>query len=87
MIRIACGLITCDRYEYTARTLASFAEHAGPRSHWVGWWHGDDASQDPRIRPAVQAAGFETVIQQPMRRGARAIRRALITISRGRAGC
>jgi SAM-dependent methyltransferase len=78
MIPIACGLITCDRFDYTTRTVSSLVEHGGPRSHWVGWYHGDDASQDPRVVPAVQAAGFETVLQHPHRRGARAIRRALI---------
>jgi hypothetical protein len=62
--RIAVALLTCDRYDYTERTVSSFLEHNPPEltSRFI-LLHGDDASTDERVVPYVQAAGFETVWQ------------------------
>jgi SAM-dependent methyltransferase len=77
-MRVGLGLITCDRYAYTARTIESVQQYCQPRSDWVGWWHADDASTDARILPLVQAAGFETIRHRHVRGGARALRQALL---------
>jgi len=64
---IAVALLTCDRYDYTRRTLETFAQHNDlSRFHLL---HADDASTDPRIVPLVQSYGFTTVCHQRTRRG------------------
>jgi hypothetical protein len=76
---IALALLTCDRYDYTVRTVDSFLEH-NP-SELLGRFillHGDDASTDERLVPYVQAAGFTTVMQAKKRRGWLGARTALI---------
>jgi hypothetical protein len=64
---IAVALLTCDRYEYTLRTLSSFARH-NDMSKFV-LTHADDASTDPRIVPLAQSYGFKTVLRHETRRG------------------
>jgi hypothetical protein len=60
--RIAVALLTCDRYDYTERTVASFLAHNPFLDRFI-LLHGDDASTDERVVPYVQAAGFKTVWQ------------------------
>lgn len=64
---IAVALLTCDRYDYTAQTLSSFARF-NDLSKFV-LLHADDASTDPRIVPLAQSYGFQTVVQHSIRRG------------------
>lgn len=74
---IAVCLLTCGRYEYTRRTLESFAAQNPDRSKFV-LLHGDDASNDPALLDLVQQHGFLTVVQHRERLGNLALRRALI---------
>ena len=60
--RIAVALLTCDRYDYTERTVSSFLHHNPFLDRFI-LLHGDDASTDERVVPFVQASGFETVWQ------------------------
>lgn len=76
---IAITLLTCDRFDYTARTLASLAAQ-NDLSKFV-LLHGDDASTDDRIVPLVRSYGFRTVVQNREREGWLATRRALIRVA------
>lgn len=71
-MRVALGLITCERYEYTKRTLETFAEHNDLSRFML--LHGDDASVDDRVIPLVQSYGFKT-IHYDERRGVMATQR------------
>jgi GT2 family glycosyltransferase len=64
---IAVALLTCDRAEYTARTLKTFAEH-NDLSRFV-LLHADDGSEDTRNNDLAQSYGFTTVVDHPKRRG------------------
>jgi hypothetical protein len=64
---IAVALLTCDRYDYTRRTLETFAQHNDLSQFKL--LHADDASTDPRIVPLVQSYGFSSVVEQRTRRG------------------
>lgn len=75
---MAVLLQTCDRLDYTRRTLDTFTRHnAG--TPWL-LLHGDDASADPSaMRDLAAAYGFETVVASTgTRRGITATRAALI---------
>lgn len=78
---VAVCLQTCGRVDYTRRTLESFtAVHQNIPSRWT-LLHGDDGSDAPdraQIRSLAAQHGFETVVQHDRRRGARAMRSALI---------
>lgn len=68
MTRIAVCLLTCDRGDYTAKTLRTFWKfnQHDPRMVLL---HADDASTtDFNVRLAA-AYGFETVVQSTVRRG------------------
>jgi hypothetical protein len=67
MKKIALALLTRDRYEYTVKTVESFLKHHNPDDFLL--FHGDDASQDPRILPWLQSKGFKTVMQHPTAMG------------------
>lgn len=73
---IAIALLTCDRYDYTLRTLSSLVEHNDLSRFAL--FHADDASEDPRIVPLAQSYGFQTVVQNPERRGWLRTRTALL---------
>lgn len=73
---IAVCLLTSDRADYTARTVRSFARHnAGdPR---MRLFHADDGSRTDENLNLAYAYGFETVVQNSIRRGWRLSRTAL----------
>ncbi len=73
---IAVCLLTCDRLDYTLRTLSSFAEHNDLSQFAL--FHADDASNDPRVSVAAQSFGFRTVVQNRERKGWLLTRTALI---------
>lgn len=64
---IALALLTCDRHDYTARTLSTFARFNDLRKFIL--LHGDDASTDPRILPLVHSYGFRSVVKNNDRQG------------------
>lgn len=64
---IAVTLLTCERFDYTSRTLESFAHH-NQLTHFV-LLHADDASSDDRVVPLVQSYGFTTVVRNRERSG------------------
>ncbi len=76
---IAVALQTCNRYDYTARTLETFAAH-NDLSRFV-LLHGDDASDDERVRLLPADYGFRTVVQTATRSGWLMTRRALIEVA------
>lgn len=66
-MQIAVGLLTCDRYDYTMRTIESLLLHND-----IGSWklfYADDCSTDDRIRPAVEGCGFCPVAMNEDRKG------------------
>lgn len=82
---ITVALMTCGRYEYTARTLASFAAHNDLRKFQL--LHGDDASDNRKdIARLVKPYGFRTVVQHKTQLGWLPLRTALIAraAARGR---
>ncbi len=77
MKTIAVCLMTCDRPEYTRRTLESFLAHNPDRSRFV-LLHGDDASRESTNLQLARGAGFDTIVQSSVRVGNLAHRMALI---------
>jgi GT2 family glycosyltransferase len=78
-VKIAVALLTCDRVEYTAKTLETFARH-NDLDRFV-LLHADDGSEDTRNEDIAQSYGFTTVVSHEHRRGwlvtrTRLIRRA-----------
>lgn len=70
MTRIAVCLITCDRPEYTARTVESFRDNnAGTGLGRFELLHADDASTSPENYKLANDAGFVTAITHNTRRG------------------
>lgn len=62
-------LLSCERAEYTARTIETFLEHnPGPDPRFK-LWHSDDASADRRVRALADEAGFEPLIHTDKRVG------------------
>ena len=82
--RIALALLTCDRYDYTERTVSTFLEHNQFLERFV-LLHGDDASTDERVMPFMQASGFRTIVQSTKRQGWMKARTALINQAAKRA--
>lgn len=80
---IAVCLQTCNRADYTRRTVESFIAQHPERSRFL-LLHGDDASTESGIAEIVQAAGFETVVQPKTRQGARTMRRLLFDAAQKR---
>ena len=76
---IAVALLTCNRYDYTVRTLDSFARH-NDLSRFV-LLHGDDCSDDLRVRELPNDYGFQTVVQTAVRSGWLMARRALLEVA------
>lgn len=68
---IGVALLTCDRLEYTRRTIATFTEHnaAALAAGALKLWHCDDASTDPKVRKAAAVAGFAPLIYTEERVG------------------
>ena len=66
-MKIAVALLTCDRYDYTVKTVESFLEHNNPDDFML--FHGDDASTEAGLVRYVQSKGFETLVQHTDRRG------------------
>lgn len=64
-------LLSCDRLEYTKRTITSFLGHNGEETLAGEFrlWHCDDASTDTRVRKAASAAGFVPLIYTDQRVG------------------
>lgn len=58
-MRVALGLITCERFDYTRRTLETFAAYSDLASFVL--LHGDDASSDDRVGPLARSFGFQTL--------------------------
>lgn len=75
-MRFAITLLTCDRYDYTQRTLDTLLAHN--RLDGIVLLHGDDASTDARVPALARAAGFDTVLRPKARRGVAAMTEALI---------
>jgi GT2 family glycosyltransferase len=59
-VKIAVALLTCDRVEYTAKTLETFAQH-NDLDRFV-LLHADDGSEDTRNEDLAQSYGFTTVV-------------------------
>ncbi len=78
MTRVAVLLQTCDRLDYTRRTLKTFAQHNTGAPFLL--LHGDDASiESEAVRDLAAQHGFETVVQSyGTRIGVNATRAALI---------
>jgi hypothetical protein len=72
---IAVCLLTCDRADYTERTLRTFAAQNDTSRFRL--LHADDASTDDRVPALAHAYGFQTVARSETRRGWLAMRIAL----------
>lgn len=88
-MRIALTFLTCDRVDYTRRTLETLAAH-NDLSRFV-LLHGDDASVDDAGGELARRLGFETVVQtkalrQRGRRGVAAMTEELFEHA-SRRGC
>jgi|GEM_PF-4823025 len=59
-MKIAVALLTCDRYDYTVKTVESLKRH-NDISDWP-LFYADDASQDARVRPYVESQGFRPLL-------------------------
>lgn len=68
---IAVVLLSCDRLEYTRRTIATFRHHnaGGIDCGTFKLWHCDDASTDPKVRSSAAAAGFAPLVHTEERVG------------------
>jgi hypothetical protein len=76
---IGVTLLTCDRFEYTQRTLDSLAAHNNLSKFAL--FHADDASEDDRIVPLVQSYGFQTIVRNKVRSGWLQTRTKLIKLA------
>jgi hypothetical protein len=66
---IAVVLLSCDRLEYTRRTIATFLEQNAAQLDRFKLWHCDDASTDPGVRRAAADAGFVPLVYTEERAG------------------
>jgi hypothetical protein len=73
---VAVCLITCERYEYTRRTIESFVRLNDVSR--LKLLHADDASEDERICRLANECGFETVSRPSKRQGNMATIRAAV---------
>jgi len=65
--RLVVALLTCDRLEYTRRTVESLLKHHPPGTLML--FHADDASTDPEVCRYVQSRGFDTIVANTTRMG------------------
>lgn len=61
-------LLTCERREYTARTIETFLEHNAACTGFK-FWHCDDASTDAGVRRLAARHGFAPLIHTDKRVG------------------
>lgn len=73
---LAIGLLTCDRDEYTQRTLQTLAEHNDLKM--FGKYHADDASHTVANNVLARHYGFKTLGGAGVKLGATAKKRHLI---------
>jgi SAM-dependent methyltransferase len=83
-MKLAVALLTCDRYDYTVKTVESLLEH-NDTSEWA-LFHADDASTDERVVPYVQSKGFQTVVANKERIGCSPTTDALLQETARRVG-
>ena len=76
-VKIAVALLTCDRSEYTARTVRTFIEKNRDLSRFV-LLHGDDGSEDDTNTRIANDAGFTTILRTGERLGWRFSRPPLL---------
>lgn len=77
MTSVAVGLLSCEREDYTRRTVDSFLRHNDRRRFML--FHADDSSRDPISNLTIAAdGGFETVYAKRSRAGQMAGLRALV---------
>jgi hypothetical protein len=74
-MRVAICLLTCERFDYTKRTVESLAAH-NDLSRFV-LLHGDDASEDKRNVELAAAHGFERIDTPTQRQGVMEMQRRL----------
>jgi hypothetical protein len=68
-VKIAIGLMTADRPEYTRRTLESFAAHNDLGRFTL--LHADDGSETVENSVLARKYGFEPTCSAPIRTGQR----------------
>lgn len=68
-------LLTCERYDYTLRTIETFLKYNKDLGRFR-LWHCDDASQDHRINVATVAYGFYPLVRTQRRVGVTGMIRA-----------
>lgn len=73
---VAIGLLTCEREDYTRRTVESFLRHNDRRRFML--FHADDGSRSFENCQIAAEAGFETVYAKRARAGQMAGLRALV---------
>ncbi len=73
---IALCLQTCNRADFTARTLETFAAHNDLTAFQL--LHADDASEGPENLQLATRYGFRTVVRTEARAGMRAVRTKLV---------
>lgn len=66
-MKLAVCLLTADRADYTAETVASYIECAHRPEFLL--LHADDGSEDSENFDIAEDAGFQTVYQETSRRG------------------
>lgn len=76
MNNVAVCLLTCDRRDYTATTLASFAQH-NDLSRFAALLHADDASDDMAVASMPGRYGFRCISRPSTRCGWLPMRRLL----------
>lgn len=66
---IAVCLLTCDREQYTERTLSTFALHNQDAANRFLLLHADDGSRKLANNRLAERYGFETMHRSPVRTG------------------
>jgi len=78
-VRVGVAFLTCDRLEYSRRTLESFTAHNPDARERLILVHADDASEKPaHVAELAAAHGFKTLVQHTVRRGVRGLRAAAV---------
>src|ERR1043165_7960935 len=80
---VAVCLQTCERFDYTARTIQTFLAMNHDRSRF-DLIHGDDGSTDQRIVALAEASGFDTVMRSASPIGPIPFRAKLMDAARAR---
>lgn len=78
-MRLAVCLLTADRPDYTAETVATFTEHVVTSDMLL--LHADDGSQTMSNVLIAQAGGFETVYETKHREGPLSALRAMWSVA------